>query len=201
MKLLLARHAQTEWNLAGRVQGSLDSPLTDKGVRQAHALAEAWTSAGITRIVSSPAGRALRTATIVAEHLGVPLVTDDRLVEQHFGRFEGALHSDVRTIDDDSAALLAGTNVDLMAPGGESIRQAGERVLSVLTELPYEPGSITAVVTHGHSLQGLLWLLNGNTGDGRLFRHPNTAYTEIHVDENGLRLGRYAQAAHAAHLD
>lgn len=201
MKFLLARHAQTEWNLAGRVQGSLDSPLTEKGVRQAHALAEAWASAGITRIVSSPAGRALRTATIVADHLGVPLVTDARLVEQNFGRFEGELHSDVRAIDDHAAALLAGTHVELMAPGGESIRQAGERVLEVLTSLPHVPGATTGIITHGHSLQGLLWLLNGNAGTGREFRHPNTAYTEVHVDESGLRLGRYAQAMHVSHLD
>jgi probable phosphoglycerate mutase len=201
MKFLLARHAQTEWNLAGRVQGSLDSPLTDKGVRQAHALADAWASAGITRIVSSPAGRALRTATIVADHLGVPLVTDDRLVEQNFGRFEGALHSEVRLLNDEAGALLAGSDVDLMAPGGESIRQAGERVLAVLNALPAEPGAVTGIVTHGHSLQGLLWLLHADESDGRRFRHPNTAYTEILVEPNGLRVGHYANAAHAAHLD
>jgi broad specificity phosphatase PhoE len=200
-KLLLARHAQTEWNLAGRVQGSLDSPLTAKGVRQAHALAEAWGAAGITRIVASPAGRALRTATIVAGHLGCPLVTDARLVEQHFGRFEGALHSEVRAHDADAEALLSGLHAGMVAPGGESMRQAGQRVHTVLADVPLAPGTTTAFVTHGHSLQGLLWMMHGEAGDSRAFKHANTAYTEIHADAAGMRVARYAVATHAMHLD
>ena len=65
--ILLARHGQTEWNLEGRRQGQLDSPLTAKGVLDAQqivAQAAAWP---VDVIVSSPLKRAYRTACIIGD--------------------------------------------------------------------------------------------------------------------------------------
>jgi broad specificity phosphatase PhoE len=66
MPVLLARHGQTEWNALGRRQGQLDSPLTAAGVEQAHRHAKTVAVRGIDGIFTSPLGRALTTAEIIA---------------------------------------------------------------------------------------------------------------------------------------
>ena len=53
LQVYLVRHGETEWNVARRIQGQSDSPLTAMGVRQAQQVAERVQSAGITPIISS----------------------------------------------------------------------------------------------------------------------------------------------------
>lgn len=83
------RHGQTDWNLQARLQGSTDIPLNDTGREQARRAAALLDGRGLTRIVSSPLSRALETARIVGAALGLEPVIDDRLIERHFGLFEG----------------------------------------------------------------------------------------------------------------
>ena len=70
----LTLHGETEWNRDRRFQGQLDSPLTEHGVEQAHrmgvTLRELIGDATGYVIVSSPLGRARRTAEIIREVLG-----------------------------------------------------------------------------------------------------------------------------------
>ncbi len=83
------RHGQTDWNVELRLQGSTDIPLNDTGRIQARRAAEVLSGQGLTRIIASPLSRALETATIVGERLGLTPVIDDRLIERNFGQFEG----------------------------------------------------------------------------------------------------------------
>ena len=83
------RHGQTDWNVGLRLQGSTDIPLNDTGRNQARRAAEVLSDQGLTRIIASPLSRALETATIVGERLGLTPVIDDRLIERNFGLFEG----------------------------------------------------------------------------------------------------------------
>lgn len=89
MRLLIARHCETDWNARHKVQGRTDIPLNDKGRGQAAALAEKLRGLGVTRIVSSDLSRARETATIVGARLGVEPETDERLRECAFGLAEG----------------------------------------------------------------------------------------------------------------
>lgn len=90
----LVRHGESEWNREGRIQGTLDIPLSDAGRRQAQEFA--WTLQGkpIHRIWTSDLRRAKETGRIIAEELqrqGVPVrvrVLDD-LYERHYGRYQG----------------------------------------------------------------------------------------------------------------
>src|SRR5206468_11831561 len=82
--IYLVRHGQTEFNRERRIQGHVDSPLTELGVRQARAVG--WLLRDLIRdpagwrVVSSPLGRAASTAEIVAWMLGdLPVELDDRL--------------------------------------------------------------------------------------------------------------------------
>ena len=87
--LILARHGETEWNIAGRAQGRADSPLTAAGIAQAHALGRTLAAQGVEHIVSSTLGRALHTAEVAAEIVGCSVSVDERLVERAFGELEG----------------------------------------------------------------------------------------------------------------
>src|SRR6185503_4782740 len=88
--IYLVRHGQTEFNRERRIQGHVDSPLTELGVRQAQAvgrlLADLIRDPAGWRIVSSPLGRAASTAEIVSKKLGgMPVELDERLKEMSWG--------------------------------------------------------------------------------------------------------------------
>ena len=96
--ILLTRHGETEFNVARRAQGLADSPLTPLGVRQAHAMAGLLADLvdrepGPWRMIASPLGRAVATARIYSDRLGLAFETDERLREHSMGEFDG-LHVD-----------------------------------------------------------------------------------------------------------
>ena len=74
------RHGQTAWNVAGRFQGHSDIPLNELGLAQAYDAAKILANCPIDLIVASPLIRARRTAEIVSEQLGKPLLLDDELL-------------------------------------------------------------------------------------------------------------------------
>ena len=90
--ICLFRHGETEWNTEGRRQGQRDSPLTDKGRRQAASNAELLRSRHALEeditVYSSPTGRARKTAEIILQHLGLPIASisfEPALMEASFG--------------------------------------------------------------------------------------------------------------------
>jgi broad specificity phosphatase PhoE len=89
--LLIIRHGQSEWNLEHRWQGWLDSPLTARGLAQAHERAATLASDGFgpRRVYSSDLGRARQTAEIIAESLAVPVRIDEGFRERSGGEWEG----------------------------------------------------------------------------------------------------------------
>ncbi|MGL4961679.1 MAG: histidine phosphatase family protein [Inquilinus sp.] len=91
---LFLRHGQSTANRDRVIAGSTDAELTGLGEAQAQEAAVALAGSGIRRIVASPQRRALRTAEIVAEALGLPIATDPGLVERHWGAWEGRLVAD-----------------------------------------------------------------------------------------------------------
>jgi len=83
------RHGATNWNRQGLFQGRTDNPLNADGLAQAHDAASLLREAGITRIVSSPLVRALKTAEIIAAAVSAPLTIDEGIIECDFGSLEG----------------------------------------------------------------------------------------------------------------
>jgi probable phosphoglycerate mutase len=98
--ILLVRHGETEWNLEGRYQGRLDSPLTPRGAAQAQTLGQLLArlaGAEAMPIVASPLGRARHTADIIAACLGnhSRLRLDDRLREISLGSWDGLTRKEI----------------------------------------------------------------------------------------------------------
>ncbi len=148
--LYLLRHGETTWNRAGRWQGRLDSPLTELGEAQARAqgalLAELGLDPGRVAFLTSPQGRARRTAEIVAEVAGWTgdIAQDRRLSEIDVGDWTGLSRDEMRASVDlaPEAGFLA---LYALAPGGESFDALFARGRAFLADL--EGPAI--IVTHG----------------------------------------------------
>jgi broad specificity phosphatase PhoE len=161
--ILLTRHGETEFNVQRRAQGLADSALTPLGVRQARAMAGLLADLvdrepGPWRMVASPLGRAVATARIFGERLGLPFDLDDRLREHSMGEFDG-LHADefVPRFRQD----VPPHERSFHAPGGESYEALTERIGAFLAEVT--PDDRTIVVGHGASGRILRGLYGGLT--------------------------------------
>jgi len=117
----VARHGETTWNAQGRYQGRQESQLSELGVRQAYALAQALVGRGVKRIISSPLMRCAATAAPCAQRLGIPIELDERLIEIAHGTWEGRYRDE---IERDDAARYRSWREDpalLTFDGGESV--------------------------------------------------------------------------------
>lgn len=154
----VVRHGETGWNLVGRQQGHLDSPLTAKGIQQAKALAEALTDKGVGVIYSSILGRALKTAEIIGACLGLPVQTDIRLKERNLGILQGLTIDEFRRQYSDEAYTLLSRDPDYILPEGESFRHVHDRVAACLEELAQRhSGQKILVVAHSGILRCLFY--------------------------------------------
>ena len=95
VRILLVRHGETVFNVERRWQGQSDSPLTERGVAQARQLAAALQDEPLRAVYSSDLGRAMATASIVAETHRLDVVTDPRLREIHVGEWTGLSHPQI----------------------------------------------------------------------------------------------------------
>jgi 2,3-bisphosphoglycerate-dependent phosphoglycerate mutase/probable phosphoglycerate mutase len=160
-RIILLRHGQTDYNVAGRMQGHLDSLLTPVGHEQAAEAAPVIAALGPDRVISSDLRRAVDTADVVGAACGLPVKFDARLRETHLGDWQG--HT-VAEIDHDFPGAIAAWRSDptWAPPGGESRVAVVERSRPVVDELDAEfadspDDSTTALlVAHGGLIAGLV---------------------------------------------
>lgn len=98
LKLYLTRHGQTVWNLEGRFQGWNDSPLSEKGIKNANALRERLKDIKFCKVYSSPVGRAIDTARIISGIRKDKIISDKNLREINLGSWEGKLVKEVEAL-------------------------------------------------------------------------------------------------------
>ncbi len=133
--IYLCRHGQTEYNREGRMQGRLDSVLTDLGRAQAGAMAgllhglipdiDGW------RLTASPQARAKATAEAIGGRLRLPVALDDRLMEISVGAWEGQRHDDLRRAHPEA---FADRQWCFRAPDGETYDQVYARAAGWLAD-------------------------------------------------------------------
>lgn len=139
-RLLMLRHGQTDFNAGSRMQGQLDSALTELGRAQAAAAAEVLGKLQPLLIVSSDLHRAYDTAVTLGERTGLPVRVDERLRETHLGEWQGLTHAEV---DAQAPGARASWRDDASwAPhGGESRLDVAARSVPLVAELVAgEPG-------------------------------------------------------------
>lgn len=158
-KIYFTRHGETQWNLEGRMQGWLDSPLTDLGSQQAQWLADRLIEDKITFdiVFSSSSGRAVQTAKTIIGNQGTPLVLRDTLREMSFGQWEGQRHDDVcEAYPTEHNNLWHGPHL-YQSIGGESFEQVIHRTRDEFLKIvsAYE-GKTILIVAHAIVCKALI---------------------------------------------
>lgn len=176
----LARHGQTLWNLEGRLHGQLDSPLTAEGVAQAQSAADRLLGAGIRSVCSSPLGRAVATARIIADRIGAELTVVDDLAELHHGELAGFTWAEIEAANPGLRAQRAENRYGWAFPGGESYAQARRRARRALSECGWQAEGTPLIVSHEMIGRMLRAELRGLDASQALsLRHPPGLVLEI----------------------
>ena len=179
LNLLLARHGQSEWNAVGRWQGQADPPLSDLGRAQARGAANH--AGAFDAIFASDLERALHTATIISNAIGVgPVMVDPRLKERDAGEFSGL------TRDEIEAQFPGMLDTGEWPPGWEDDDAVLERVLAALQEILEYTGGHGDVLAVSHG--GIIYTLEGHFGLDHE-RIENLGARWLHHDGSAWRLG------------
>ncbi|HET7075526.1 MAG TPA: glucosyl-3-phosphoglycerate phosphatase [Mycobacterium sp.] len=162
-RLVMLRHGQTDFNAGSRMQGQLDTELTELGRAQAVAAAEVLGKMQPLLIVSSDLRRAYDTAIKLGERTGLKVSVDDRLRETNLGDWQGMTHAQIDA--EAPGARLAWREDATWAPhGGESRVDVAARSLPLVGELvsgepewgdSNQPERPVVLVTHGGLIAAL----------------------------------------------
>lgn len=178
--VLLARHGETEWNLAGRWQGGTDVRLSDAGRAQARAMAEKLRGMvpAPVRVHASDLDRAVETASIVAGLLGLPAPRrEPRLRERGFGCFEGLTREECAVRHPEAWARYLADRRST-PPGAEAQELIVARVLAAMQEIAADAAvdgnGPHLVVSHGGAIRTFAHAALGvalpPVGNGAVFR-------------------------------
>ena len=156
LRLIIARHGETEANVGRVLQGHLDNPLSERGNEQVTHLGKRLLEEGVEIIYSSDLKRAQATANAFAELAKLPVKIEPRLRERSYGEFEGQPVTEYET-----ALMAANVSREAYAPrGGESLLDVEKRVSSFLESLIAQNlGKTVLIVAHAGTNRMLLKIL------------------------------------------
>jgi len=177
--LYVMRHAPTEWNRAGRIQGQADSRLTSTGKAWAARWGKQMKPLGLDRIVTSGIGRAKATARHMNAALRLPVTTAEGLREMSWGQWTGCIHARIKVEAAEVYANQCAQGWHFKPPGGESHLEVLERALEALQWIATaHPGQKLLVITHEGVLKCLIYHLVIRDGCG--LQPPRMAPYHVH---------------------
>ena len=200
MRILLLRHAETDWNRERRFQGWRDVPLSATGREQAESAARLLAAARIDAVWSSPLARARDTAAIIAAPHRLAVQESDAFREMGFGEWEGLTRDEVRERFPDAHRAWAETPHEAAWPGAEPLAMVRARALAGLEALrAAHTGQTICLVSHG--ITGRLLILEAlGLGPDRLwsFQLSSTGISELEFRDDWTTLHRMNSLIHLA---
>lgn len=199
VKLYLTRHGQTEWNLQARMQGHLDSPLTELGIQQAKQLRKALAETHIDKAYSSDKPRALNTAEIVLADRDISVKTSKGLREISLGDWDGMTRQQIqRQFPEHFHAFWKEPH--LYEPiTGESAHCMQKRVVKAVEKIVAEnENKNILIVTHAGALKALMLHFESKQLS-ELWSEPHIFPASLSVVkcENGKRkIEKYGDTSH-----
>ena len=191
MNLILIRHGQSEWNALNQFTGWKDPDLTAKGVEEAHNAGRIINNLKINfdLVFTSALIRAQNTAEIILKEINQPLSTikNQALNERNYGDLAGLNKDDARKRWGDEQVHIWRRSYDVPPPGGESLKDTGERVLPFFMKeiLPQVcKGKNVLVAAHGNSRRSLIKFLD-NISDENIVKLEIPTGAPIHYVING----------------
>ena len=164
VRILLARHGETVFNVEGRWQGQSDSRLTERGLAQARELARALADEPIAAVYSSDLGRAVDTAAAVAKLHHLAVTTDERLREIDTGAWTGKGRTEITAEFPGGLEAWATQPTSMRLPHGETLFEAQARALAFFAQhMPAHAAQTVVVISHGAIGQTILVNAMGGT--------------------------------------
>ena len=186
MKLIyVIRHGQTEWNLARRMQGRLDSPLTQEGMEQAHGHGALLKMLGpVEAMYVSPSGRTRETAYIINSYVRARVEYVDALLERDVGLWSGLTVDELQEAFPQAWKGRMEDPYNHRPPEGESLADMTVRVAGFIDDVLGSPERGVALVTHQVMSRVILGRLLALLPE-EIVRvvHPNDALYRVEIDE------------------
>jgi probable phosphoglycerate mutase len=182
----LARHGQTEWNVEGRKQGRLDSPLTPQGLAQVRRNAGLLSEEAVDGIYTSPIGRAYTTAEVFAAALRLPLHVLDDLSEVDHGEWSGLTTQEVEEGWPGQQSVRQRDKYGYRFPGGESYADADVRAGRALAEVARSGARHPLLVSH--EMIGRMLLKQLGVAEALDSRQPSEVIYRVGSDGGVSRL-------------
>jgi broad specificity phosphatase PhoE len=183
-RIILVRHGETLDNKNHIIQGHRQGLLTKSGIVQAKKAGLRLKEESIDVIYSSDLKRAKGTAKQIAKYHNIKVISDRRLRERNFGKYDGK-HRDILL----KAIKKSGKDFDTFKPrGGENIRDIEKRSKQFFNELLEKyPGKNIMIVSHGYFiLISLIYMMNDSNKNYKKYLHKNTGVSifDLYKDKN-----------------
>lgn len=186
MRLFLVRHGQTDWNVKGKIQGSVDSELNETGIKQAEELSIKIkllkSKHNFSIIYTSPQRRAAKTAQILSQAVNADYIKVKGLEEINFGEWEGMTWPEIEKKYPEEYEEWYENRRYTRPPKGESYQDMIERVLAAIHKIIEKENEHenVVIVTHSAVIMCLMcYITNTPFEDMMKFITDNTAITEI----------------------
>lgn len=200
-QIYLIRHGETASNKENRMQGWLDTDLSEAGLQQSAMLGQRFRELPVDAVYSSDLRRAMRTAQAICDAKNLPLQTDSGLRELNLGDWAGRTMDEIAEKYPENLALYRTASHLWTAPNGENYDQLRQRMDEAIKRIVAKhPGQSVAVVSHGGGIKMLLAMYKGfSVADSTAEPIPtNTAITLLAFDSQGVQILYQGDATHLA---
>ncbi len=198
LQLFFIRHGETEWNVEHRLQGRLNSNLTENGIRDAKLLGKRLMEIDFDAVYASPSLRTIETAKLVIGERTLPFKTDERLMEIDLGDWEGRTIDEIKAMDPKRYHLYQNAPSQY-ANNGETFEDVKSRLEAVLRDLERTHDSCNLlIVTHGVVIKVLQMICKENPID-LVWEPPfieGTSVTLVKIEDNKRELLLEGDIAH-----
>jgi len=184
-QIILARHGETEWNVAEVFRGRIDIELNETGIKQAELLAEYLSHMKIDAVYSSPLKRALKTAEIIASYHKIGVEVAPGLTDFDYGEWQGLAHQEVRNKYKELYAEWINSPDQVKMPTGESLSDVRERVMGVVSDVIAKYAGIVVLVSHRVGNKVLICALLGLDNSHFWNIKQDTCGITTFIDEDG----------------
>ncbi len=184
MRIFIARHGQTEWNVKGLWQGVTDTALTEVGKEQARQLAESLVGSSIKKVYTSNLQRANITGQTVADRLGIPCEIIPGIHEIGLGEWQGYTWAQIREKWPELSEKWMEEPLTTCCEGGETYQHMVDRFVAAIHKLLRENDQDILVVSHSGCLYTILKIMENLPvknlqNDGTI---PNAQAIELDVN-------------------
>ncbi len=198
-RIIAVRHGETDWNASARIQGHMDIPLNDKGRWQAQQAAQSLVADEVvTAVYTSDLARAHATASAIAQAFELNVISDTRLRERGFGRYEGQTFEDLERQWPADIARWRARDPSWAPPGGESLLALGTRIREVTDALARRhPGEQIVLVAHGGVLDMLYrFATHQEVNTQRSWALGNASINRLLWTPEGMRIVGWSDTRH-----